>query len=106
MRQAERQDDEPDLKPRYESVQRAQQSGLEQKDRKVEHQDISFISIKYSARAILNNYVLVKFEENFDPPSTFLKKPLLNHTRNVRIETACDMHSEFTCALVTTMQQS
>ena len=34
--QAERQDDEPDLKPRYESVQRAQQSGLEQKDREVE----------------------------------------------------------------------
>ena len=28
-------------------------------------QDISFISMKYSARAILNNYVLVKFEENF-----------------------------------------
>ena len=34
--QAERQDDEPDLKPRYESVQRAQQSGPEQKDREVE----------------------------------------------------------------------
>ena len=28
-------------------------------------QDFSFISMKYSARAILNNYLLVKFEENF-----------------------------------------
>ena len=37
MGQAEGQDDEPDLEPRYESVQRAQQSRLEQKDRKVEY---------------------------------------------------------------------
>ena len=74
MRQAERQDDEPDLKPRYESVQRAQQSGLEQKDRKVEHtRYFSVLSRSSILRDIYldkldspkNNYVLVKFEENF-----------------------------------------
>ena len=40
MGQAEGQDDEPDLEPRYESVQRAQQSRLEQKDRKVNQEKL------------------------------------------------------------------
>ena len=74
VRQAERQDDEPDLKPRYESVQRAQQSGPEQKDREVEqtryffYLDQVFCEIYTLTNwAIVNKYALVKFKENFWP---------------------------------------